>query len=69
MPLLDPAKRFEEENMPAYERSLFYPVKLGDIFQSKYQVLSKLGFGANSTVWFCRGLQYFLSLLFLEYND
>ncbi|KAE8310540.1 hypothetical protein BDV41DRAFT_384661 [Aspergillus transmontanensis] len=43
--------------MPGYDRGLYYPVKLGDIFCSRYQVLSKLGFGANSTVWFCRDLQ------------
>ncbi|PWY95405.1 kinase-like protein [Aspergillus sclerotioniger CBS 115572] len=55
-PVLDPATKIEEERMPAYERGLFYPVKYGDVFESKYQVLSKLGFGANSTVWLCRDL-------------
>ncbi|KAE8354163.1 kinase-like domain-containing protein [Aspergillus coremiiformis] len=54
-PILDSTK-MEEERMPAYNRGLFYPVKLGDVFVSRYQVLSKLGFGANSTVWFCRDL-------------
>lgn len=49
--------------MPAFERGLFYPVKLGDEFCSRYQVLSKLGFGANSTVWFGRDLQYSMALL------
>lgn len=49
--------------MPAFDRGLFYPVKLGDVFRSRYQVLSKLGFGANSTVWFCRDLQYFMAIL------
>lgn len=48
--------KIEEERMPAFDRGLFYPVKLGDVFRSRYQVLSKLGFGANSTVWFCRDL-------------
>ncbi|KAB8225660.1 kinase-like domain-containing protein [Aspergillus novoparasiticus] len=43
--------------MPAYDRGLYYLVKLGDVFCSRYQVLSKLGFGVNSTVWFCRDLQ------------
>ncbi|KAF3492325.1 protein kinase domain-containing protein [Arthroderma uncinatum] len=47
----------EEEKMPAYEKGLFYPVKLGEIFNARYQVLGKLGFGANSTVWFCRDLK------------
>lgn len=55
-PVLDPRGKIEEEKMPAYSKGLFYPVKIGDIFFSKYQVLSKLGFGANSTVWFCRDL-------------
>lgn len=43
--------------MPAFGKHLFYPVKLGDVFNARYQVLSKLGFGANSTVWFCRDLR------------
>ncbi|PTU19731.1 hypothetical protein P175DRAFT_0503248 [Aspergillus ochraceoroseus IBT 24754] len=56
-PILDSATKIEEERMPAYDRGLFYPVKLGDVFVSRYQVLSKLGFGASSTVWFCRDLR------------
>ncbi|EZF36125.1 serine/threonine-protein kinase [Trichophyton mentagrophytes] len=53
---LDPALKFEEEYMPGYEKGLFYPVQIGQVFSSRYQVLSKLGYGANSTVWFCRDL-------------
>ncbi|KAG2012682.1 hypothetical protein GB937_007034, partial [Aspergillus fischeri] len=45
------------QRMPAYGRGLYYPVKLGDVFHSRYQVLSKLGFGANLTVWFCCDLE------------
>jgi serine/threonine-protein kinase SRPK3 len=48
--ILDSTAKIEEERMPAYARGLFYPVKLGDIFCSRYQVLSKLGFSANSTI-------------------
>ncbi|KAE8145038.1 kinase-like domain-containing protein [Aspergillus avenaceus] len=55
-PILDSTPRIEEERMPAYDRGPFYPVKLGDVFVSRYQILSKLGFGANSTVWFGRDL-------------
>lgn len=44
-PILDSAKKIEEERMSAYKRGLYYPVKLGDVFQSRYQVISKLGFG------------------------
>ncbi|KAL3475675.1 kinase-like domain-containing protein [Aspergillus californicus] len=56
MKLLDSTTKIEEERMPAYDRGLFYPVKLKDVFMSRYQVLNKLGFGTNSTVWFCRDL-------------
>lgn len=55
--LPDPTKKIEEERMPLYDEGLYYPVRLGDVYSSRYQVLSKLGFGANSTVWFCRDLQ------------
>ena len=44
----------EEETLPAYDPEEFYPVHIGDVFNGKYQVLGKLGFGANSTVWLCR---------------
>ncbi|KGQ01521.1 hypothetical protein PAAG_11758 [Paracoccidioides lutzii Pb01] len=50
--LIDPAVNIEEEKMPAYEKGLFYPVKLGEVFNSSYQVLGKLRFGANYTDWF-----------------
>lgn len=55
---LDITKKIEEERMRAYEKGLYYPVRLGDVFRSRYRVISKLGFGANSTVWFCRDIQY-----------
>lgn len=57
-PILDSTKKIEEERMPAYKRGLYYPVKLGDVFHSRYQVISKLGLGANSTLWFGRDLQW-----------
>ncbi|KAK7398405.1 hypothetical protein QQX98_012223 [Neonectria punicea] len=47
----------EEEELPAYEARDFYPVKLGEVFQDRYQVVAKLGFGTGSTVWLCRELQ------------
>ncbi|RJE21865.1 STYKc [Aspergillus sclerotialis] len=53
---LDPTVKIEEEYMPAYEQGLFYPVQIGQVLNARYQILSKLGYGANSTVWFCRDL-------------
>ncbi|KAL4886613.1 protein kinase [Aspergillus karnatakaensis] len=38
-----------------YRPSLwYYPVHPGDVFHSRYQVVSKLGYGTSSTVWLCR---------------
>ena len=56
LPLFYGAKKFEEESMPAYDLGLFYPVRIGEVFQKRYQVLRKMGYGANSTVWMCRDL-------------
>lgn len=50
-------RAFEEENLPSYDPEEFYPVHLGDTIKSRYHVIGKLGYGANSTVWFCRDLQ------------
>uniref|UniRef100_A0A8H7K8Z4 Protein kinase domain-containing protein n=1 Tax=Bionectria ochroleuca TaxID=29856 RepID=A0A8H7K8Z4_BIOOC len=44
----------EEETVPTYEPQRFYPAKLGEVFDSRYTVVSKLGFGTNSTIWLCR---------------
>ncbi|KAF2762278.1 protein kinase [Pseudovirgaria hyperparasitica] len=49
-------ERFEEERLVGYKAEKFYPVRLGDVFKSRYQVVAKLGFGAYSTVWLCRDL-------------
>jgi len=38
------------------------PQQLGDVFDSRYQVVAKLGFGTASTVWLCRDLKYVLKL-------
>ena len=55
---IDRARVVEEESLPGYEPEEFYPVHIGEIFQAKYQVLGKIGYGGNSTVWLCRDLQY-----------
>lgn len=47
----------EEESLPGYDPEEFYPVRLGDTIKSRYHVIGKLGYGANSTVWFCRDEQ------------
>ena len=46
----------EEENLPDYLAERYYPVRIGQLLESRYQVVGKLGFGATSTVWMARDL-------------
>lgn len=50
-------EKLEEENWDWYRPGLFYPVHIGEVFQSRYQVLGKLGYGSRSTAWLCRDLR------------
>ena len=50
--------KVEEELVPGYRPEDFYPVELGEVFNSRYQVVAKLGCGVGSTAWLCRDLQY-----------
>ncbi len=47
----------EEETLSWYNPEKWYPVRVGEVFRSRYQVVLKLGFGSVSTVWLCRDLQ------------
>ena len=59
---LPPAELFpsselvKEENAPRYNPRHFYPVRLHEILNDRYQVMSKLGWGMTSTVWFAMDL-------------
>ncbi|PGH27962.1 CMGC/SRPK protein kinase [Polytolypa hystricis UAMH7299] len=53
---LDPAKPIEEEQSPFYDPAHFYPAKLGEVLSGRYQIATKLGHGARSTVWLARDL-------------
>ncbi|KAE8407007.1 protein kinase [Aspergillus pseudonomiae] len=57
-PLLDSMDKVEEEKLAWHSHDNFFPVKIGDVFQSKYQVVGKIGYGGYSTVWLCRDLEY-----------
>lgn len=47
----------EEEHFEEFKAGRYYPVNIGDVFNSKYQVVGKLGFGVTSMVWLARDLQ------------
>jgi hypothetical protein len=56
--LIDQNIDVEEEETPDYLTSRFYPVHLGQVFQNRYQAVTKLGFGSSSTIWLARDLRY-----------
>ena len=55
-PVVDSTQLIGEERLPWYDPNDFYPVRIGEVFQSRYQVVGKLGYGGYSTAWLCRDL-------------
>ncbi|KAI0467315.1 kinase-like domain-containing protein [Xylaria cf. heliscus] len=55
--LLSSEPPIQEETTAAYNPEIFYPVRLGEVFKSRYQIITKLGYGTASTIWLCRDLQ------------
>jgi hypothetical protein len=49
---------FEEERLPWYSHDQFYPVRTGEVLDSSFKVIGKLGYGAYSTVWLCRDIRH-----------
>ncbi|CAH0044612.1 unnamed protein product [Clonostachys solani] len=47
----------EEEHLEEFSAGAYYPVNIGDVYHSKYQIVGKLGFGSTSTVWLAKSLQ------------
>lgn len=48
----------EEETLPYFKSEHYYPVKIGDVYEDRYQVAGKIGYGAYSTSWLCQDLRY-----------
>ncbi|KAI0117968.1 serine threonine protein kinase, CMGC group [Nemania sp. FL0031] len=49
-------QKVEEETLPDYHPSRYYPTHIGEVLRGRYQVVGKLGFGTSSTVWLARDL-------------
>ncbi|KAM9785581.1 SRSF protein kinase 3 [Neosynchiropus ocellatus] len=47
----------EQEDPTDYCKGGYYPVQIGDLFNGRYHVVRKLGWGHFSTVWLCWDLQ------------
>jgi len=56
--IIDKSQIVDEELLAHYKPSQFYPVNLCDVYESRYQVLSKLGYGSCSTVWLSRDITF-----------
>jgi hypothetical protein len=46
-----------EEGAAAYHPGGFHPIHIGDIFNDRYEVKNKIGYGVYSTVWLVRDLK------------
>lgn len=55
-----------EEGRSEYQPGGFHPVYVGDLYHGRYEVLSKIGYGAYSTVWLVRDSQEQSVLLVLS---
>ncbi|KAL5342292.1 protein kinase [Aspergillus crustosus] len=48
----------EEEHTPYYDPARFYPARVGDVLNNRYQLATKLGYGSCSTIWLARDLNH-----------
>lgn len=52
-----PTSRKIEEEIHDVSTGRYYPLRIGEVLNTKYQVVGKLGFGLGSTVWLANNLQ------------
>jgi hypothetical protein len=55
-----PVQSVEEEQVPFYSRDDHYPMRIGAVIKDHYQVVAKLSYGTNPTLWLCHDLRYAL---------
>jgi serine/threonine-protein kinase SRPK3 len=56
-PTISSTQRIDEETIPDYVASRYYPARIGEVLGGRYQIVGKLGFGASSTAWLARDLR------------
>ncbi|OJD13964.1 hypothetical protein AJ78_05651 [Emergomyces pasteurianus Ep9510] len=47
--LIDASENIEEETLPNYKAEKYYPAQIGEVFNNRYQIVGKLGYGVTST--------------------
>ncbi|KAI9055694.1 hypothetical protein LZ554_000637 [Drepanopeziza brunnea f. sp. 'monogermtubi'] len=55
--ILPPDVLVEEERVPGYRPEFFYPADPGQVLNNRYKILTKIGWGASSTVWLAEDLE------------
>lgn len=55
----------EEGKIPGYDPKRFLPVNPGDLLNSRYKILVKLGWGTSSTVWLAQDIKRYVLLAWL----
>ncbi|KFY21411.1 hypothetical protein V493_07421 [Pseudogymnoascus sp. VKM F-4281 (FW-2241)] len=61
--------KIEEETIPDYVASRYYPTRIGEVIKERYQVVGKLGFGSTSTAWLARDMnarKYVMLKIFIQ---
>eukprot|EP00440_Ansanella_granifera_P055637 gb/GFBE01060305.1/.p1 GENE.gb/GFBE01060305.1/~~gb/GFBE01060305.1/.p1 ORF type:complete len:658 (+),score=163.01 gb/GFBE01060305.1/:1-1974(+) len=48
----------DDEGADGYRKGGYHPVAVGEIYNGRYHVIAKLGWGHFSTVWLCQDLTY-----------
>jgi serine/threonine-protein kinase SRPK3 len=57
-----PGRILEEDQHPNYDSRKYYPARIGETVSERYSIISKLGWGANSTVWLAKDIARLVGL-------
>lgn len=55
----------EEDSSRSYDVTKYYPACIGELIKNKYRLISKLGWGGNSTVWLAKDTSRYASFISL----
>lgn len=58
----------DEKLCPDYNSAIFYPAKPGEVLAKKFQLLVKIGWGSQSTVWLARDVSRYVPILIRNHS-
>ena len=59
----------EEQTLPHYSPLCFLPVSIGDVVNEHYEIITKLGYGSDSTVWLAKDIRWCVFLMQFGFRD